>query len=81
MAARTLTVESVATPSCAKCSREWSQRTGIAPARVPVERFLFMRDLSRGYLVVAHCHGASTIVLLGPECPSDLKLGSLVIQF
>jgi hypothetical protein len=67
-------VEAPLLPACVVCSREWSAKHAL-PAVVPVTSALLMREaFGRGYLAIVHCHGASCIVELGTETPSDNKI-------
>lgn len=66
-------------PSCASCSAAWSARTGIAPARTLVDRVLLVRDpATRTYRLVVHCHGASELLELGDELPTNAAIASRV---
>lgn len=61
-------------PACVQCSAKWAKKHAL-PAIVPVQRALIMCEKpGRGYIAVVECHGASAVVELGQETPSDNKI-------
>ena len=60
-------------PACVPCTRDWTQKHSL-PGLVPVDRALVYRGADGAYRAVCHCHGATCVVELGLETPSDNKI-------